>query len=125
MRIYEARQYKEVEIYWTPGPANLADIFTKEDKDIAHFEAVQDQMVMPRESFRLTFKAKSWGVLEQRLDNHNYDCLTKTTKRKEETKYDLDVVSITDEVINTDMKMNDDDNINDNDNNRSNEKIEH
>ena len=49
--IYEARQYKEVEIYWTPGPTNLADIFTKKDKDVAHFESVRDQMVMPRESF--------------------------------------------------------------------------
>ena len=38
--IYKAGQYKEVEIYWTRGPTNLADIFTKEDKDVAHFEAV-------------------------------------------------------------------------------------
>ena len=57
--IYEARQYKEVEIYWTPGPTNLADIFTKEDKDVAHFEAVCDQMVIPRGSFHLPIKAKS------------------------------------------------------------------
>jgi len=62
--IYKARQYKEVEIYWTPGPTNLADIFTKEDKDVAHFESVRDRMVMPRESFRLPIKANSWGVLE-------------------------------------------------------------
>ena len=59
--IYEARLYNEVDIYWTPGPTNLADIFTKEDKDVAHFESVRDQMVMPRESFRLPIKAKSLG----------------------------------------------------------------
>ena len=77
MGIYEARQYKEVEIHWTPGPTNLADIFTKEDKDVVHFEAVRDQMVIPQESFRLPIKAKSWGVLERRLDDRNYDGLTK------------------------------------------------
>ena len=49
--ICKARQYKEVEIYWASGPTNLADIFTKEDKDVAHFESVRNQMVMPRESF--------------------------------------------------------------------------
>ena len=49
--IYEARLHKEVEIYWTPGPTNLVDIFMKEDKDVAHFESVRDQMVMPQESF--------------------------------------------------------------------------
>ena len=46
--IYKARQYKEIEIYWTPGSTNLDDIFTKEDKDVVHFESVRDQMVMPR-----------------------------------------------------------------------------
>ena len=74
--IYKARLYKEVDIYWTPGPTNLADIFTKKDKDVAHFESVRDQMIMPRESPRLSIKAKSWGVLERRFNNRNYDSLT-------------------------------------------------
>ena len=64
LEIFKARQYKEIEIYWTPGPTNLANIFTKEDKDIVHYESVRFQMVMPRESFCLTIKANAWGVLE-------------------------------------------------------------
>ena len=63
--IYEARLYNEVDIYWTPGPSNLADIFTKEDKDVAHFESVRDQMVMPRESFRLPIEAKQFDSIDQ------------------------------------------------------------
>ena len=74
-------------------------------------------MVMPQESFRLPIKAKSLGALEQWLDNKNHDGLTKTTKQKEETKNDLNDVSITDKVIDTDINLNDDDNVNDNDNN--------
>ena len=34
-----------------PGASNLADLFTKIDKDVAHYEAIRDKMVMPRESF--------------------------------------------------------------------------
>ena len=89
-------------------------------------------MVMPRESFRLPIKDNSWGMLEQRLDNRNYDSLTKTTKRKKETKKKNDnvndvliTVAKIDEVIDTDINLNDDDTIHDNDNNRSNERIEH
>ena len=48
-------------------------------------------------------------MLKKRLDNRNYDSLTKLTKGKEETKIDLNDVSITDT-----------ENIIDNDNNRSN-----
>ena len=123
MGIYEARLYNEVDIYWTPGPTNLADIFTKEDKDVAHFESVRDQMVMPRKSFRLPIKAKSWGVLERRLDDQNYDSLTQSTKRKEEIKTDLTpstkVVEGTKIDLN-DVSITDTENIIDNDNNRSN-----
>ena len=67
--IYKAQLYTEVDIYWMSGPTNLTDIFTKEDNNVAHFESVRYQMVMPRESFRLPIKAKSWGVLERQLDN--------------------------------------------------------
>ena len=75
----EARKYKEVERYWTPRPTNLADIFTKEDKDVAYFESVRDKMVVPQESFCLLIKANSWGMLERRLDDLNYEILTKST----------------------------------------------
>ena len=48
--IYEARLYNEVDIYWTPGPTNLADIFTKalEPKKFKLFRAAL--MNLPLES---------------------------------------------------------------------------
>ena len=57
--IVEAREHKKVQIYWMPGTSNLADIFTKEDKDVAHYESIQDKMVMPRESFDIPSKSQS------------------------------------------------------------------
>ena len=99
----------------------MADIFTKEDKDVAHFESVRDQMVMPRESFRLPIKAKSWGVLERRLDDRNYDGLTQSTKRKEEIKIDLTTSTKGKEETKIDLNdvsITDTENIIDNDNNR-------
>ena len=117
MGIYKACQYKEVKIYWTPGPTNLADIFTKEDKDVAHFESVRDQMVMPQESCCLPIKANLKGMLERRLDNSNYESLTKSKKRKDD-------VLITDTTVNTNTSS-DNDTINDNDNNTSNKRIDH
>ena len=89
----------------------------KEDKDIAHFESVRDQMVMPRESFRLPIKAISQGVLERRFGDHNYEGLTKLTKRKED-------VLLTDATGDTDTNS-DNDTINDNDNDISNGRIDH
>ena len=81
--ISEARKYGEVQIYWMPGASNLADMFTKEDKDVAHYECIRDQMVMPRESFGLSTESTSttWGVLERRSGDCNYDKLTKRTKQ--------------------------------------------
>ena len=75
----------------------MADIFTKEDKDVAHFKSVRYQMVMPRESFRLLTKAKLWGVLERRLDDSNYDRLTQSTKGKDNKN--MNDVSITDATV--------------------------
>ena len=46
--ISEAREHDEVQIYWVPGASDTSDLFTKEDKDIAHYESIRDQMVMPR-----------------------------------------------------------------------------
>ena len=75
-----------------PGSSNPADLFTKEDKDVAHFESIRDQMVMPRESFRLPNNGNSpnnshaWGVLERRLSDRNYDKMTSTTKSTKSNK---------------------------------------
>ena len=102
----------------------IRDSFTKEDKDVAHFESVRDQMVMPRESFRLPIKAKSWGVLERRLDDHNYDSLTQLTKRKEKIEKELTTLIKVGEGTQNDMNdvsNTDAENIIDNDNNQSNE----
>ena len=62
-------------------------------------------------------------LIERRLDDQNYDSLTKLTNRKDETKRKNDVndVSITDTkldaIVNTDTHN---DTIHDNDNNLSN-----
>ena len=49
-KIAEARMHKEINIHWIPGKTNPADIFTKEDKDVGHYEGLRDQMVKPREA---------------------------------------------------------------------------
>ena len=98
---------------------NLADIFMKGDKDVAHFESVRDQMVMPQESLYLPIKANSQGVLEQRLDEFNYESLTQLSKRKEKRNDD---VSITDATVDTDSDT-DNDTDNNTDNDTSNQKM--
>ena len=85
--IAEAREHNEVQIYWMPGASNLADIFTKEDKDVAHYESIRDKMVMPRESFGIpnnisNNNSTSWGVLERRSSDRNYEKMTSSTKSK-------------------------------------------
>ena len=71
-----------------PGASNLADIFTKEDKDVAHYESIRDKMVMPRESFGLPSNSHSnnnstaWGVLERRTSDRNYEKMTSLIKSK-------------------------------------------
>ena len=42
--------HKEINIHWIPGKTNPADIFTKEDKDMGHYEGLRDQMVKPCEA---------------------------------------------------------------------------
>ena len=49
--ISEAREHNEVQLYWMPGAFSLADLYTKIDKDIAHYESIRNKLVMPRESF--------------------------------------------------------------------------
>ena len=36
-------------LYWMPGDSNPSDVFTKEDKNVAHYESIQNLMVLPRE----------------------------------------------------------------------------
>ena len=78
-------------------------------------------MVMPRESFRLPIKAKSWGVLERPLDDHNYDSLTQSTKREEKIEKELTtLIKVGEETQNdmNDVSITDAENIIDNDNNQ-------
>ena len=80
-------------------------------------------MVMLRDSFCLLIKAKSWGVLERRLDDSNYDSLTHSTKQKEGIKNDLTTSIKVGEEIQIDLNdvsISDTKNIIENDNNRSN-----
>ena len=46
--ILEVREYNEVQIYWMPGTSNHSNLFTKENKDVAHYASIRDQMVVPR-----------------------------------------------------------------------------
>ena len=80
------------------GASNLADLFTKEDKDVAHYESIRNKMVMPRESFGIpgnshsTNNSHTWGMLEKRMSDRNYEILTKLTKSSiltNETKNDI------------------------------------
>ena len=74
-----------------PGALNPFDFFTKEDKDVAHYESIRDLMVIPRELFglpsnsHLSNNSHIWGVLEQRLSDRNYEKMTKLTKTNELT----------------------------------------
>lgn len=50
LSIAEGRLHREVDIAWILGKTNPSDIFTREDKDVGHFERLRDLMVKPRES---------------------------------------------------------------------------
>ena len=62
--IVEAKENDKVVIYWCPGRSNPADIFTKEDNDVKHYQCLRDLMVMSREDF-MEPQAHPWGVLKQ------------------------------------------------------------
>ena len=85
--------------------------------DVARLKSVRDQMVMPQESCCLPIKANLKGMLERRLDNSNYESLTKSKKRKDD-------VLITDTTVNTNTSS-DNDTINDSANNMSNKRNGH
>ena len=44
-------RYNEITLHWMAGKTNLANIFTKEDNDVAHYCSLQDIMVVLREQF--------------------------------------------------------------------------
>ena len=83
------------------GSTNPADIFTKEDNDVKHFETLQDQMVASWEEFAqssiLTHTLNNniqtidsnpdilWGVLERELEDQDSEELIPRINSKELT----------------------------------------
>ena len=49
--ITEAKKYNEITFHWMAGKTNPADIFTKEDNDVAHYCSLRDLMVVSRDQF--------------------------------------------------------------------------
>ena len=98
--IKEAREHKEVQLYWIAGATNSADLFTKEDNDVKRFETLRDQMVTLREAFATpssTIQTNNiqnidsnpdilWGVLERGLADQDSEELTTLTKSKSMTR---------------------------------------
>ena len=88
--ISEAKSFGEVSILWMPGATNPADIFTKEDNDVAHYCGLRDLMVTSRESF-MTLPEHRWGVLKQRSyarDNEESELIPTSlmTRKEKRTK---------------------------------------
>ena len=91
--IKEAREHKEVKLFWMAGATNPANLFTKEDNDIKHYETLRDNMVTSREAFAtpindLTATTTNdsnadtlWGVLERGLVDQNSEELTTLIKK--------------------------------------------
>ena len=83
------------------GSTNPADIFTKEDNDVKHFETLRDQMVTSREEFAQSSTSTKtlnnniqtidsnpdilWGVLERVLEDQDSEELTPRINSKELT----------------------------------------
>ena len=66
------------------GSTNPADLFTKEDNDVKHFERLPDQMVTSEEEFGIPSQSNKnniqttesnpdilWGVLERELEDQD------------------------------------------------------
>ena len=67
------------------GAMNSADLFTKEDNDVKHYETLQDQMVMPQEPFALSpssIKNKNIVLTTTIKINSNPDTLLEGVKTK-------------------------------------------
>ena len=85
------------------GATNPADLFTKEDNDVKHFETLRDQMVTSREAFATpsstiqTNKIQTidlnpdilWGVLERGLADQDSEELTTLTNSKSMTRSEI------------------------------------
>ena len=64
------------------GSTNPADIFTKEDNDVKHFETLRDQMVRSREEFaQFSTSTKTLNNNIQTIDS-NPDILLGVLERK-------------------------------------------
>ena len=65
--ITEAKKYNEITFHWMAGKTNPADIFTKEDNDVAHYCGLRDLMVVSREQFWNpdSLTDNRWGVLKR------------------------------------------------------------
>ena len=98
----EAREHKKVQLYWIAGSINPANLFTKKDNDIKHFETLRDQMVKSREEFAQSSTSTDtlnkiqtigfnpdtlWGVLEQKLEDWDSEEFTPLTKSKSLTQH--------------------------------------
>ena len=62
--IAEAKQHNEVSFHWIPGKTNPADVFTKEDNDVAHCCSLRDLMVTSRESFNESIVGGAENAIE-------------------------------------------------------------
>ena len=88
--IEEAKNNNEVSFYWTPGSSNPADIYTKEDHNVQHYESIRDQILMRREDFGVSFTpVANRGVLNSRSGNRKHEnYLTTRTKSKSMTHHE-------------------------------------
>ena len=94
--IEEAKNNNEVSFYWTPGSSNPADIYTKEDHNVQHYESIRDQILMRREDFGISFTpVANRGVLNSRSATREHEkYLTTRTQSKSMTHHDNEVLVI-------------------------------
>ena len=83
------------------GATNPADLFTKEDNDVKHFETLRDQMVTSREEFGTPSQTNKniqttesnpdilWGVLERGSADQDSEELTTLTNSKSMTRSEI------------------------------------
>ena len=103
LEISEAKPYGEVfSILWMPGATNPADIFTKEDNNIAHYGELRDLMVTSRE-FLMESQEHRWEDAE--INNSLYDLENKDPKLFNISDEIIDLGSLT-QWTTKDTKMN-------------------
>ena len=64
--IKEAREHKEIQLYWLVGATNPADLYTKENNDGKHFKTLRDQIVTSWEAFATLSPSFDIRHLEQK-----------------------------------------------------------